>query len=192
MIAFHKPYGVLCQFTSSKSDEGPTLAKFIDVPGVYPIGRLDKDSEGLVLLTTDGGLQNRLTDPKHKHPRTYWAQVERVPDEQSIRRLSAGVDIEDYRTRPAKIRLLEAEPELPPRVPPIRFRKTVPTAWLELILTEGRNRQVRKMTAAIGHPTLRLIRVASGAVGLEGLAPGTWRELAPREIRGLQKSLVDD
>lgn len=173
-ILFHKPYGVLSQF----SGEGRTLRDYIPVKGIYPVGRLDSDSEGLLLLTDDGPLQHRLTDPKFEHPRTYWAQVERIPDEQALQRLRQGVTIQDYRTRPAQVRLLPQEPALPPRTPPIRFRKNVPTAWIELILTEGRNRQVRRMTAAVGHPTLRLVRVAIGDVQLGTLAPGEWREMA--------------
>jgi 23S rRNA pseudouridine2457 synthase len=182
-IAFYKPYGVVSQF----SGVGPTLRDYIPVQKVYGVGRLDHDSEGLLLLTDDGALQHRLADPKFQHPRTYWAQVERVPDEQSLKRLREGVAIQDYRTRPAQVRLLEQEPQLPPRNPPIRFRKNVPTAWLEITLTEGRNRQVRRMTAAIGHPTLRLVRVAIGSLRLEGLQPGEWRELSEDELEELQQ-----
>jgi 23S rRNA pseudouridine2457 synthase len=172
-ILFYKPYGVVSQFSGG----GPTLRDYIPVKNVYCVGRLDHDSEGLLLLTDDGALQHRLTDPKFQHPRTYWAQVERAPETQSLQRLREGLTIQDYRTRPARVKLLEEEPALPPRDPPIRFRKNVPTAWLEITLTEGRNRQVRRMTAAIGHPTLRLVRVAIGDLKLEGLQPGEWREL---------------
>ena len=159
------------------------------VANVYPAGRLDKDSEGLLLLTDDGALQSHLSEPANGHPRTYWAQVERVPEPASLAKLAAGVAIEDYRTRPAKVRLLDAEPELPPRDPPIRHRKNVPTAWIELTITEGRNRQVRKMTAAIGHPTLRLVRVALGPLRLEGLAPGESRDLTRAELRAVRPRL---
>lgn len=189
-LLFFKPYDVLTQF-SSVADEGTaqTLKSFISVPDVYPVGRLDRDSEGLLLLTDDGRLQHQLTDPKFGHPRTYWVQVERVPDASSIAALSQGVTIringKAVQTRPAQVRAI-AEPDLPPRHPPIRYRKSVPTAWLELQLTEGRNRQVRRMTAAVGHPTLRLVRVAIAHLRLEGLAPGEWRFLTPDEIRQLK------
>jgi 23S rRNA pseudouridine2457 synthase len=180
-IAFHKPYGVTSQF----SGDGATLKDYIPVKGIYPVGRLDHDSEGLLLLTDDGALQHRLTDPKFQHPRTYWVQVERVPEEESLQRLREGVVVLGRRTRPAQVRRLEAEPELPPRDPPIRFRKNVPTAWLEITLTEGRNRQVRRMTAAVGHPTLRLVRVAIGDLRLGTLKPGEWRELPKVEAARL-------
>jgi 23S rRNA pseudouridine2457 synthase len=177
-LRFYKPYGVLCQF--SRDDSGkPTLADFIDVTGVYPAGRLDHDSEGLVLLTDDGALQQRLSDPRFEHTKTYWVQVERVPDFEALRQLREGVTIQGYRTRPAGVRLME-EPSLPPRQPPIRYRKSVPAAWLEIVLTEGKNRQVRKMTAAVGHPTLRLVRVAIGTARLEGLTPGQWEKIVMR------------
>lgn len=181
-IVFNKPYGVLSQF----SGEGETLRKFIPVQNVYPIGRLDHDSEGLLLLTDDGGLQHRLSDPRFEHPRTYWVQVERVPGEDALRNLRQGVTIQRYRTRPAQVRVLDAEPDLPPRDPPIRFRKNVPTAWVEIRLREGRNRQVRRMTAAVGHPTLRLVRIAIGSLRLDALAPGVWRNLTPAEIASLK------
>lgn len=181
-ILFNKPWGVLCQF----SGESPNLGEYISAPGVYPVGRLDRDSEGLLLLTDDGPMQHRLAEPKFAHPRTYYAQVERVPDEDALRRLAAGVEIQGHRTRTARVRLLPAEPDLPPRESPIRFRKSVPTAWIELTLIEGRNRQVRHMTAAVGHPTLRLVRVAIGELRLDGLALGQWRDAAPDELRYLQ------
>jgi 23S rRNA pseudouridine2457 synthase len=181
-ILLHKPYGVLSQF----SGEPPTLRDYIPVPGVYPVGRLDRDSEGLLLLTNDGAMQHRLAEPKFAHPRTYWAQVERVPDGSALRRLAQGVEIQGYKTRPAQARLLPQDPDLPPRTPPIRFRKNVATAWIELVLVEGRNRQVRRMTAAVGHPTLRLVRAAIGDLCLKGLRPGEWRDLTPEELRSLE------
>jgi len=174
-ILFNKPYGVLSQFSGT----GVTLSHYIPVKDVYPAGRLDQDSEGLLLLTSDGQFQYQLSNPKFAHPRTYWAQVERIPEERALRKLESGVMIGDYKTRPARVRMLPVEPDLPPRNPPVRYRKHVPTAWIELILTEGRNRQVRRMTAAVGHPTLRLVRVAIGELRLEGLQPGEWREITP-------------
>lgn len=185
-ILFHKPFGVLCQF----SGEGRTLKDYIPIGGVYSVGRLDRDSEGLLFLTNDGRLQHRLTEPKFDHPRTYWVQVECSPTDKALRELAQGVVIQGHRTRPAKVRRLQAEPRLPPRVPPVRFRKSVPTAWIEITLTEGRNRQVRRMTAAVGHPTLRLVRVAIGNLRLEGMPPGQWREVTPRELRDLNTSLL--
>jgi 23S rRNA pseudouridine2457 synthase len=173
LIAFNKPYGVLCQF----SGEGPTLADFIDVPGVYPAGRLDKDSEGLLLLTDDGALQARISSPKFKQPKTYWVLVERPPSEDALARLRRGVDLNDGRTRPATVRRIGEPADLWPRDPPVGYRKNVGDAWLELTIREGRNRQVRRMTAAIGHPTLRLVRARIGTWGLDGLAPGQWRQL---------------
>jgi 23S rRNA pseudouridine2457 synthase len=183
VIAFHKPYGVVSQFTSREGKR--TLAEFIQVKGVYPIGRLDEDSEGLLLLTDDGALQHRLSDPKSEHPKTYLVQVERIPDDAALEKLRRGVVIQGYKTKPAKVRLLDAEPQMPPRDPPIRFRKSVPTAWLEITLTEGKNRQVRRMTAAVGHPTLRLVRVAVAGVELGELEPGAWRELDSAAIRAV-------
>ncbi len=176
LIALNKPHGVLCQF---RDPEGrPTLADFVRHEDVYAAGRLDRDSEGLLLLTDDGRLQHRLTDPRHKQPKTYLAQVERVPGAAALEALRDGIMLKDGMTRPARARLLSAEPDnLWPRDPPVRFRKNVPTAWLELILREGRNRQVRRMTAAVGHPTLRLVRVRIGEWGLDGLAPGETRML---------------
>jgi 23S rRNA pseudouridine2457 synthase len=182
-ILFYKPFDVLCQFSGA----GNTLKKYVPLAGIYPAGRLDRDSEGLLLLTDDGSLQHRLTDPRFEHPRTYWVQVEGLPNEEALRRLASGVHIQSYRTRPAKVRRLEEEAErLPPRDPPIRFRKTVPTSWIEITLTEGRNRQVRRMTAAIGHPTLRLVRVAIGELRLGELLPGQWRELSADELQRLK------
>ena len=181
-ILFHKPYGVLSQFSGQHS-----LKDFIPVAGVYAAGRLDRDSEGLMLLTDDGALQHRLTDPRYGHPRTYWVQVEGLADQGALQQVRAGIQVQDYRTRPAKARLLPTEPELPPRDPPIRFRASIPTSWIEITLTEGRNRQVRRMTAAIGYPTLRLVRVGIGNLRLEGLAPGQWRDLTPTEANALRK-----
>jgi 23S rRNA pseudouridine2457 synthase len=184
-LLFYKPFNVLCQFTG----EPPTLRDFVPIPGVYPAGRLDRDSEGLLLLTSDGALQHRLTDPRHGHPRTYLAQVEGVPTPEAITSLAVGIEIRDktgvYRSRPAKVSLVPSEPPLPARVPPIRFRRSIPTAWLELTLTEGHNRQVRRMTAAVGFPTLRLVRIASGPLTLSGLSPGEWRDLTPEEVNVL-------
>lgn len=175
VIIVHKPFGVLCQFTDAAGRR--TLAEFVRVPGVYPAGRLDADSEGLVVLTDDGALQARIADPRHKLPKTYWVQVEGVVDERAVRALAAGVDLRDGRTRAATARAVEA-PVLPEREPPIRVRRAIPTSWLELTIREGRNRQVRRMTAAVGLPTLRLVRVAVGPWRLDGLAPGTWREVS--------------
>jgi len=174
LIAFNKPYGVLCQFTDRSTPTRPTLAGFGLPAGVYPAGRLDFDSEGLLLLTDDGALAHRLTDPRHKQPKTYWVQVEGDPDDARLQPLRGGVVLRDGPTRPAAARRIEA-PALWPRDPPVRFRKTVPDAWLEITLREGRNRQVRRMTAAVGLPTLRLVRVAVGEVALDGLQPGEWR-----------------
>jgi len=188
---FWKPYGVLTKFTDA--EQRPTLADYIHVAGIYAAGRLDLDSEGLLLLTDSGSLLHRLTDPRFEHPRTYWAQVERVPDAAALDRLRAGVDLSEggrlWRTRPAQVDLLDAPPDLPEREPPIRTRKNVPTAWLQLTIREGRNRQVRRMTAAVGHPTLRLVRWSIGAITLAGLAPGMLLPLTPDEIAALQRSL---
>lgn len=174
LILLNKPFGVLCQFT----DPGgrPTLADYVPVPNVYPAGRLDHDSEGLVLLTDDGALQARLADPRHHVEKVYWVQVERVPTDDALARLRAGVVLKDGPTRPARVRPIDEPPALWPRDPPIRRRASIPTAWLEIALTEGRNRQVRRMTAAVGHAALRLIRVAIGPYALGGLQPGEWKE----------------
>ena len=187
-LLFHKPYGVLTQFTSSEGHR--TLKDFIGVPNVYPVGRLDHDSEGLLLLTDDGPLQHRVSDPRFKHPKTYWVEVERAPGEKALSQLRGGVDIQGYRTRPAEVRLMEGEPAgLAPRIPPVRFRKTVPTAWLELTIYEGKNRQVRHMTATVGHATLRLIRVAIGPLRLGNLKPGDWRDWTVTERVQLEAEL---
>jgi 23S rRNA pseudouridine2457 synthase len=173
VILFNKPYGVLCQFTDRSDPPRRTLAEFIDAPNVYPAGRLDFDSEGLLVLTDDGAVAHRLTDPKHKLAKTYLVQVEGTPDEAALASLRAGVALNDGPTLPAEARAFDAAPSwLWPRDPPVRFRKTVPDAWLELTIREGRNRQVRRMTAAVGLPTLRLIRVRMGPYSLGDLAPG--------------------
>lgn len=177
LIAFNKPYGVLCQFTDRSQPPRPTLAGFGLPAGAYPAGRLDFDSEGLLLLTDDGRLAHRLTDPAHKQPKTYWVQVEGTPDDAQLQQLREGVTLSDGPTRPAQARRLDA-PALWPRDPPVRFRKTVPDSWLRLTIREGKNRQVRRMTAAVGHPTLRLVRWVVGDWTLGDLAPGEWREVA--------------
>lgn len=176
LIRFNKPFDVLSQFTDSGTQGSPrrTLSDFIDLPGVYPAGRLDRDSEGLMLLTDDGRLQARISDPRHKMEKTYLAQVEGKPDANAIAALCAGVTLKDGPTRPAKARRIDEPVGLWPRTPPIRVRKSVPDCWIELVISEGRNRQVRRMTAAIGHPTLRLIRARIGQWTLDGLASGAW------------------
>lgn len=181
LLAFHKPYGVLSQFTPEAGSKWGTLAEFGFPKNVYPLGRLDADSEGLLLLGDEPGLNTRLLDPANAHERTYWAQVERIPDETALRQLANGVLIGDRKTLPCRARLLEPPPDIAPRIPPIRHRKSVPDCWIELVLHEGRNRQVRKMTAKAGHPTLRLIRVAIGTFSLDSLPAGQWKELGPTE-----------
>lgn len=210
-LLFYKPYNVLSQFSDDRPNNPKgagaslaghrtaeslatppqTLKDYIPVRGVYPVGRLDRDSEGLMLLTNHGRLQNRLSHPRFAHPRTYWCQVEGIPEEHALNRLRQGVIVKGHRTRRANIRRLDAGVNLPPRHPPIRYRKSVPTSWLELILTEGKNRQVRRMTAAVGHPTLRLVRVAIAHLSLESLKPGQWRELTPRESQDLLRLCSD-
>ncbi|MCC7199503.1 MAG: pseudouridine synthase [Gammaproteobacteria bacterium] len=179
-LVLNKPFGVLTKFTDTTGR--PTLAGLVEVAGVYPAGRLDQDSEGLLVLTSEGWLQARISDPASHWPKTYLAQVEGVPDEEDLERLRKGVLLKDGLTRPAGARLVVEPAGLWPRDPPIRFRREIPTQWLELVITEGRNRQVRRMTAAVGHPTLRLIRWAVGPWSLDGLAPGQWRELTPAEL----------
>lgn len=181
LIALNKPYGVLCQFTDRSVPARPTLSGFGLPPDVYPAGRLDFDSEGLLLLTDEGPLAHRITDPRHKQVKTYWVQVEGEPTEAHLTALRDGVVLNDGATLPALARRIDP-PALWPRDPPIRVRKTVPDAWLELGIGEGRNRQVRRMTAAVGLPTLRLVRVAVGRLALDGLASGSWREVAPQAI----------
>ncbi len=192
-ILFYKPYNVLCQFTDNSDDSNKrsTLKNYIDLPSVYSVGRLDLDSEGLLLLTNNGQLKHRLAHRKFAHPRTYLVQVERIPEEKDLDRLRKGITIQDYRTRPAHVTRLLKEPKLPPRNPPIRDRQSIPTSWLSITLTEGRNRQIRKMTAAIGFPTLRLVRVAIGVnknfqLCLNDLEPGQWRDLTTEEINALR------
>lgn len=185
-IVFNKPFGVLTQFTDPAGTGRPTLSDYIPFEGVYPAGRLDADSEGLLVLTSDGALQHRLTDPQFHHEKTYWVQVEGAPRSADLEPLRRGIVIQGYRARSARVKILRCEPPLWPRRPPVRCRKSIPTTWLEITLTEGRNRQVRRMTAAVGFPTLRLIRAAIGNIGLGGLAPGAWRRLRPEETGDLQ------
>ena len=180
ILLFNKPYGVLTQF--SPDGAHATLKDFISVPGVYPAGRLDADSEGLLILTDDGALQHRLSHPRHKQPKTYWVQVEGAPDDRTLEPLRRPMNLGDFVTQPAKVWLIDEPPGLWPRNPPIRFRQHIPTAWLELVISEGKNRQVRRMTAKAGFPTLRLIRYAIGNWTLAGLMPGQWCEAtAPRQ-----------
>jgi 23S rRNA pseudouridine2457 synthase len=177
ILLFNKPHGVICQF--SRDGVHPTLADYIALPDFYPAGRLDTDSEGLLVLTDDGLLQHRITDPKHKLPKTYWVQVEGVPDEAALEKLRRGVKLSDFTTQPAEARLIDEPASLWPRNPPIRHRKNIPTSWLELTIREGKNRQVRRMTAAVGLPTLRLIRHRIGDWTLSGLEQGKWRLESP-------------
>jgi 23S rRNA pseudouridine2457 synthase len=182
LIAFNKPYGVISQFTPDGSPNR-TLAEFGFPKGVYPIGRLDADSEGLLLLSEEAELNQRLLHPRHAHEREYWVQVERIPAAETLRDLGKGVLVQGRKTLPCRAWVLDPQPEMPPREPPIRFRKSVPTCWLGMELTEGKNRQVRRMTAAVGHPTLRLMRVRIGRFELAGFQPGKWRILSDAERR---------
>lgn len=178
LILLNKPYGVLCQFTdkSNAGSERPTLSAYVDVPGVYPAGRLDLDSEGLLLLTDDGRLQSRIAEPRYKMAKTYLAQVEGDVSDAALAALGRGVQLKDGMTQPAQAERID-DPALWPRDPPVRFRKTVPDGWISLTISEGKNRQVRRMTAAVGHPTLRLVRWRIGDWTLDGIAPGEWREV---------------
>lgn len=176
LILFNKPYGVVCQFSASGGS--PTLKDYLPQRDVYPAGRLDADSEGLVVLTADGALQHHITDPRHKLPKTYFVEVEGLPSAAALQRLRSGIDLDDFRTLPAQARRVDTPEWLWPRLPPVRFRKHLPTTWLEITLREGKNRQVRRMTAATGFPTLRLIRYQIGNWTLAGLAPGEWRALS--------------
>lgn len=174
ILLFNKPYGVICQF--SRDGIHHTLADYISLPDFYAAGRLDTDSEGLLILTDDGSLQHRITDPRHKLAKTYWVQVEGVPDEAALDKLRSGVDLKDFVTLPAEVQPMDAPPDLWPRNPPIRERKAIPASWLQFTIREGKNRQVRRMTAAVGLPTLRLIRYRIGEWTLDGLEPGAWSE----------------
>jgi len=187
LIAFHKPYGVLSQFTSDGSPNRP-LAEFGFPKNVYPIGRLDADSEGLLLLSDEAEWNSRLLEPRFAHEREYWVQVERIPDAKDLEQLAAGVLVQGRRTLPCRARIPEPQPSVPPRDPPIRFRRTVPDCWIILELIEGKNRQVRRMTAAVGHPTLRLLRWRIGGLTLGDLPPGQWKTLSPDE----RKLVADD
>jgi len=193
-ILLYKPYNVICQFSQTSPTE-LTLKDYLPISEVYPVGRLDKDSEGLVLLTNNGPLQNRFAHPRFAHPRTYWVQVEGIPEDKYLQNLRDGLDLKDYQTQQAQVKLLDSDPVLPPRDPPIRYRKTIPTSWLEMTLTEGKNRQIRRMTAKIGFPTLRLVRVSLTVIEgskplkltLEGLEPGQWRDLNLEEVKALER-----
>lgn len=182
-ILFNKPFGVLSQFTDASTSASPqkTLSEFIDLPGVYAAGRLDKDSEGLLVLTDDGRLQHKISDPRHKLPKTYWVLVEGVPADQDLQKLRDGVVLNDGRTAPAQLRQVSEPAWLWPRIPAVRYRKTVQDSWLKISITQGRNRQVRRMTAAIGFPTLRLIRYSVGHWTIDGLANGKWREVQKKK-----------
>jgi 23S rRNA pseudouridine2457 synthase len=180
LIAFHKPYGVLSRFTPDRSPNR-TLAEFGFPQGVYPIGRLDADSEGLLLLSDEARLNEQLLHPRHAHERAYWAQVERIPTTAALIKLAQGLVIQEHQTLPCCAWILDPQPEVPPRDPPIRSRKTVPACWIGMELVEGKNRQVRRMTAAVGHPTLRLIRVRIGNLEMRDLRAGQWRELSPAQ-----------
>jgi 23S rRNA pseudouridine2457 synthase len=180
-IIFHKPFNVLSQFTSE--DGARSLSEFNLPPHIYAAGRLDKDSEGLLLLTDDGPLIEKLLNPKNHKVKTYWALVERLPTEESLQKMRQGLKIEDYMTLPCEVKILDPQPQVPPRDPPVRIRKSIQDYWLEIKIVEGKNRQVRKMTAAIGHPTLRLIRKKMLNLNLEGLEPGEWKEISRDKIK---------
>jgi len=180
LIAFNKPFGVMCKFRPEPGRK--TLADFIRIPKIYPAGRLDTDSEGLLLLTDDGGLQARISSPRFKLAKVYWAQVEGIPTEDALVALRKGVDLGDFRTKPAEARIIEEPANLWPREPPIRYRAKIPTSWIELTLREGKNRQVRRMTAKVGFPTLRLLRASIGNVSVKAVPPGEWREIDPASL----------
>ena len=180
LIAFNKPFGVMCKFRPEPGRK--TLADFIRIPKIYPAGRLDTDSEGLLLLTDDGGLQARISSPRFKLAKVYWAQVEGIPTEDALVALRKGVDLGDFRTKPAEARIIEEPAILWPREPPIRYRAKIPTSWIELTLREGKNRQVRRMTAKVGFPTLRLLRASIGNVSVKAVPPGEWREIDPASL----------
>lgn len=186
-LLFYKPYNVLCQFTDAEGQR-QTLKDYINVPDVYAVGRLDRDSEGLLLLTNNGKVQHQLAHPQFQHQRTYWVQVEGIPEPAHLEQLRRGVTIQDYRTKPAQVRAIPT-PALPPREPPIRYRQSIPTSWLEMVLIEGKNRQVRRMTAAVGFPTLRLVRQAIEHLTITDLQPGQWRDLTKPELEKLKLSL---
>lgn len=185
LIIFNKPYGVICQFSPSPPHQ--CLADYVAERGVYPAGRLDTDSEGLLLLTDHGPLQARIADPEHKLPKTYWVEVEGAPDDAALEPLRHGVDLGDFKTQPGEVRVIEAPANLWPRNPPVRFRANIPTTWLEITIREGKNRQVRRMTAKVGFPTLRLIRARIGEWTLEGLSPGNWQETSAPTSKPLSR-----
>ncbi|MFQ5855339.1 MAG: pseudouridine synthase [Anaerolineae bacterium] len=187
-IKFFKPYGVLSRFTDEAGR--PTIGDYVDVPGVYAAGRLDKNSEGLMLLTDDGWLNHHLTHPRYEHPKMYLVQVEGTPGLEALSRLRHGVEVKGQLTREAEVELLQETPDLPPPPDPIRHRQNMPTVWLRIVLREGRKRQIRRMTAAVGHPTLRLVRVAIGPITADDLEPGTWRDLTPEELRQLRHMIT--
>ncbi|MFN8578930.1 MAG: pseudouridine synthase [Candidatus Sericytochromatia bacterium] len=184
-LLFYKPYNVICQF--SPEGDKITLKEFIKIPEIYPVGRLDTDSEGLIIITDDNQLKHILTEPKFKSEKTYYVQVEGIPQEEDLNKIRNGISFKDYKTLPAKVRILENEPNLSPRNPPIRFRKNIPTTWLEIIINEGKNRQIRKMTAHIGFPTLRLVRVKIKHIEINNLKVGEYRFLSQKEVIDLKK-----
>lgn len=190
LILFNKPYGVICQFSADGMH--PTLKDYLDIPGIYPAGRLDTDSEGLLILTDDGALQHKISHPRHKQPKTYWAQVEGIPTPEALQCLRQGIDLGDFVTRPAAARVIPEPPGLWPRTPPIRFRQAIPTTWIELVIHEGKNRQVRRMTAKTGFPTLRLIRARIGEWDINGLSPGEFRKINTKPVNPGKSSDVKD
>lgn len=186
-IKFFKPYGVLSQFTDAEGR--PTIGDYVDVPNVYAAGRLDRNSEGLMLLTDDGRLNHQLTHPRYEHPKTYLVQVEGIPALEALAALRHGVHVKGRRTRRAEVAVLPEEPQLPPPPSHIGQRKNRPATWLRIVLREGRKRQIRRMTAAVGHPTIRLVRIAIGSIAAGDLEPGEWRDLTPAELRSLHQML---